>query len=566
MKKLKNRNLWFIAGLLGIGCILFWRCFYSVNTTDEAYYVGTVFRLWKGDGMLCDEWNPTQQLSSFWLYPFYCLFRLILGSNGGMILAFRLLYIVFQLGISGYLYRKLKDYGWAGMGAVFFYLLSTAFNINSLSYNTMANSALLVTLVTLVCMKKINWRDCIIAGVFASIAVMANPYAVIVYILYVAGTLLAGLRKKKDCQKIQPGFQISAMIRISITALAVLCVFVLFTLKNATLEEIWKNLPYILGDEEHQQRWNVKFSDYLRYFQKYYYWSAFGNLSLVLMAIFDKQRIRHRKWWVLAAFLVTMPDMIYHGWRSDYVPINLVTVPICFMGAVIYMVLEKKPKTIFYFWYLPGMLYPLLVQIASNTGPLAVSAAFMTAGSAAVLFLGICSYEMLEKKGSLEKLMSVAVIGAVIFQLATMLVLRITYVWADADMASLDTRVTRGPAKGLYTTAESVEYYDQIFDDLDSLEMTEEDGFLVVGADPMLYLYADREVASYSTWRVFTNETRLYRYYEIHEGEGKFPTVVYCVNADDSIYDSIFVEKMLMPMGYESKVLSQGIAFYTPRE
>ena len=110
MEKMKKQNLWFLAGLLGIGLILFWRCFYSVNTTDEAYYIGTVYRLWFGDGMLCDEWNPTQQMCSFWLYPFYAFFRMILGSNDGMILAFRLLYIIFQLFVSGYIYGKLKKY------------------------------------------------------------------------------------------------------------------------------------------------------------------------------------------------------------------------------------------------------------------------------------------------------------------------------------------------------------------------------------------------------------------------------------------------------------------------
>ena len=155
--------------LLVIGMILFWRCFYSVNTTDEAYYVGTVYRLWFGDGMLCDEWNPTQQMCSFWLYPFYVLFRMILGSNEGMILAFRLLYIVFQLLISIYMYSKLKKFGNIGFGATFFYLLSTAFNINSLSYNTMANGCLLAFLVTLATMEKQDYKNCIWCGIFASI-------------------------------------------------------------------------------------------------------------------------------------------------------------------------------------------------------------------------------------------------------------------------------------------------------------------------------------------------------------------------------------------------------------
>ena len=140
MEKAKKQNLWFLTGLFGIGLILFWRCFYSVNTTDEAFYIGTIYRLWYGDGMLTDEWMPTQQMCSFWLIPFFALFRLILGSNEGMMLAFRFLYIVSQLLISSYLYLRLKKYGSMSIFAGFFFLLSTAFNINSLSYNTMANS------------------------------------------------------------------------------------------------------------------------------------------------------------------------------------------------------------------------------------------------------------------------------------------------------------------------------------------------------------------------------------------------------------------------------------------
>ena len=159
MDKNKKQNIWFLAGIAGIGLILFWRCFYSVNTTDEAYYIGTVYRLWFGDGMLCDEWNPTQQMCSFWLYPFYVLFRVVLGSNEGMILAFRLLYLVFQIFISVYLYRKLKHFGYVSFLPVFFYLLSTAFNINNLSYNTMANSALIALLVTLVMMEESKWKE-----------------------------------------------------------------------------------------------------------------------------------------------------------------------------------------------------------------------------------------------------------------------------------------------------------------------------------------------------------------------------------------------------------------------
>jgi hypothetical protein len=278
-----------------------------------------------------------------------------------------------------------------------------------------------------------------------------------------------------------------------------------------------------------------------------------------LIALVDKKRVQHSVFYMAISAVSVLPYMIYHGILSDYVPINLVTVPICFLGVPAFVVSKERHCKAFYTWYLPAMVYPFIVQITSNTGPLAVSAAFVSAGAASVFLTASWAKEQE------LKIAKYAVWGTIILQLGMMLVLRMTYVWADAPMGALDTKVERGAAKGLYTTAEDVQRYNEMYDDLDSLNMKEDDGFLVVGADPLLYLYADREVASYSTWQVFTNETRLYRYYEIHNDEGRFPSVVYCAEADETIFDSILVEKLLLPMSYEWKQLSHGIAFYTPR-
>ena len=559
MEKMKKQNLWFLAGLLGIGLILFWRCFYSVNTTDEAYYIGTVYRLWFGDGMLCDEWNPTQQMCSFWLYPFYAFFRMILGSNDGMILAFRLLYIIFQLFVSGYIYGKLKKYGYISFLPIFFYLLSTAFNINSLSYNTMANSALVAFLVTLVMMEKPDWKNSIWCGIFASIVVMGNPYAVFAYVLYGAACVIVTLLFKKWNKEIPVSLQFTTFFKMSLTAAGVLVIFLIFTFWHATLERIVKNLPYIVGDQEHIQRWNVKISDYFRYFKEHYLGAVLVPIVVSVSALFDQKRVKHGAVYMALSAAAILPYMIRHGLVSNYVPINLVTVPICFLGFTAYVVSEKKLRRVFYIWYLPAMVYPFIVQFTSNTGPLAVSAGFVTAGAASVLLAA--SWAMEQE----NRLVKNALHGVIILQLMIMLFLRITYVWVDAPLSELTTKVERGAAKGLYTTEAAAQYYEEMYDDIDALNMTEDDGFLVVGSEPLLYLYADRQVASYSTWQVYTNETRLYRYYEIHDGEGRFPSVVYCAEADETIFESILVEKLLIPMGYEWKQLQHGIAFYTPR-
>ena len=559
MERAKKQTVWFLAGILGIGMILFWRCFYSVNTTDEAYYIGTVYRLWFGDGMLCDEWNPTQQMCSFWLYPFYALFRMFTGSNDGMILAFRLLYILFQLLISGYLYGKLKKFGYISFFPIFFYLLSTAFNINSLSYNTMANSCLAALLVTLACMKKPDWQTCIWGGIFASIVVMANPYAVFAYVLYGIGCVIVTVLLRKKNKEVPAAISFQTCWKMSLTAVGVLAVFLAFTFWHAPLERIMKNLPYIIGDQEHVQRWGVKVSDYFRYFKEYYLGCMLVPVLAGAVALLDKKRVQHGWIYMGISAIAVVPYMIYHGLISDYVPINLVTVPVCILGLVAYVVSGNRQRQIFYIWYVPAMVYPFIVQITSNTGPLAVSAGFVTAGAASVLLTAGWAMEQD------QKLWKNVMYGVIILQLMLMLFLRITYVWVDAPLSELTVKVERGAAKGLYTTPYVAQYYEEVYDDLDALNMKEDDGLLIVGSEPLLYLYADKQVASYSTWQVYTNETRLYRYYEIQTGEGRFPSVVYCVEADETIYESILVEKLLLPMGYEYRQLDHGIAFYTPR-
>ena len=366
-------------------------------------------------------------------------------------------------------------------------------------------------------------------------------------------------KKYEAGKEIPAALDFRAFFKMSLTAAAVLAVFLVFTFRHATPERILKNLPYIIGDQEHYQRWGVKISSYFGYFEKYYLGCTVMSLLMSAAALLDKKRVQHGGIYAGIAAAAVVPYMIYHGLISDYVPVCLVTVPVCFLGLPAYLLSEKKNRGIFWIWYVPAMLYPFIVQITSNTGPLAVSAAFVSAGAASVLLTVLWAGEQR------RKLWRGLMCGIVLLQLVIMLWLRITFVWADASLPELKTRVERGAAKGLYTTAGAAQYYEELYDDIDAMKLREDDGLLIVGSEPLLYLYADKQVASYSTWQVYTNETRLYRYYELHDGEGKFPTAVYCVEADDTIFDSILVEKLLLPMGYTWERLEHGIAFYSER-
>ena len=54
--------------------ILLWRCFYSVNYADEPYCISSVWRFYKGDALLAQDWFPAQQLIAWIISPLYWLF------------------------------------------------------------------------------------------------------------------------------------------------------------------------------------------------------------------------------------------------------------------------------------------------------------------------------------------------------------------------------------------------------------------------------------------------------------------------------------------------------------
>ena len=80
---------------------------------------------------------------------------------------------------------------------------------------------------------------------------------------------------------------------MSLTAAVVLIVFLIFTFQNATLERIIKNLPYIIGDQEHVYIWNDKIEGYIRIFRKHYLGVVVVPILVSVIARIDKKRVQH---------------------------------------------------------------------------------------------------------------------------------------------------------------------------------------------------------------------------------------------------------------------------------
>ena len=109
MKEFIRKNYAYIC-LAVCFLVLLWRSFLGFCWTDESFYVSTADRFYRGAIPLVNEWYRTQ-MSSFLMVPFYGIYMLIAGSNTGVILYFRLLYLVLSGAVSLLYFRILrKDY------------------------------------------------------------------------------------------------------------------------------------------------------------------------------------------------------------------------------------------------------------------------------------------------------------------------------------------------------------------------------------------------------------------------------------------------------------------------
>ena len=118
MDRKKLQHFIFIGLFILIEILLIRRSFYGFNTADEMYFIGTSERIFRGERILIDEWNPTQQLCSFLLHPIYCLMRGIIGSTEGIVMASRFLYLAFESMLTLFLYLRLQRKGFASFGPV----------------------------------------------------------------------------------------------------------------------------------------------------------------------------------------------------------------------------------------------------------------------------------------------------------------------------------------------------------------------------------------------------------------------------------------------------------------
>ncbi|MBS6398160.1 MAG: hypothetical protein KH452_13600 [Clostridiales bacterium] len=545
------KESWIFAGLLALFFLLFaWRQFYGFNKNDEIFYISTVYRFFQGDAMLVDEWNNVQ-LFAFITYPLYCLVRLFHPSNDGIVLIFRIAYLVFQAGTAVYCYCRMKRFGWVRILPAVFYFMTTPYNINSLSYNTLALGFVLLTLVTLASAEEWKITDCILCGVFTAGAVLANPYAVLLFIGYGMACVCSTVSDKRRKRKTPAVLSLRNYIWMGIGAFLIFVLFVIFVFSRGSLEEILESFTYIVMDSERQKSFWEKFAKYFIRIHRYYRLLVYTTGILMLLWIADRRKKIASSIYLAVDVAATVPYIIYYGFFWEMVGINYMLVPLAFPGVIAYMVSKERDKRLFFGWYVPGLLYTLLAHFATNTGILTVSASYMIAGAASVLLI----WQVVKEQGNIRWLGILAGV-LMLVQLLGCFWQRMVYVWGDEHLEYLEYELTEGPMKGIHTSAENAQLYADVLQDMQELGLTEDDKLFVIGIAPWMYLNTEAECGAYSTWETLETDPLISVYYEIRPE--KLPTVIYCYEYEQEILETEFAQNFIN-MGYEPTAMRRGI-------
>lgn len=550
MKQLKNiEKHHLVFGLCFSFCVVLflWRCFYSINYYDEPYGITVIWRFFKGGAILAEDWHPSQQLTAWILYPLYLFWYTLLGGNDGILLAFRISYVAAQGLIAVYCYYRLRKYQYFAASAVLLFMLSVHNNMTTLNYNTIGIGCMMVLLTTLFTEEVYHRKTLILCGILTAVIVLAQPYTLLIFLLWGACVCLAWIfGRKKQLPKL---LQIHTFFYVGIGAAIVLAVFILVVFSRAGLHEVLTGIRYNLSDPEHQMDLSYKVSKYFERFYRYYKYQILMIFASAIVGGLKDGKLKNilRIESLILSTAAFLSAIVYHGWISDYVPIDFISVPMAFYGTAVFAVSRKKNWKLFWGWMIPAFLYTFCVQLATDTGILAVSAATITASAGGTLLTAdalLAEKEILSKKGYQTLIAVFLVLN--ILQAGLFLYQRISFTWWSAPIKECTQMVEKGPAKGIYTSKDDLAWYENALAEIDSLELGQEDRLLIMEHASWLYLYADVPVATYSFWSV-GEENFLEEYYEQYPE--KQPTVVYTSDIEDAANKS-YVQKFLAD-GYE---------------
>ncbi len=547
------------------------------HNPDETFYLTTAQRLLLGDSLIRDEWGLTQFSSLFQLIPLY-LYERIAGTTEGIVLYFRLLFVAVHSLFGIFLYYALRSDKGTALFSLVLYLSFIPWLTLSLSYYYMSIIFTIyigIRLFVRPAKAKIQKLFC---GVVYALIVLAEPLTVILYPIYTGMVVFYGRKKdkQKDGDFRSKTFWIWATIGIALTVV----LFFAFLFSRMTVHEWIEAVPNLFQDSEYPMDHDV-WRVFTRFMHKGIPPFTEGNKVLrigmlllipVAAAVLAYTHKLHYRNVVVAISALFMVFLLYLSYRQWLVGQYLLS-PFAWLGLVCGLLTEQKKQKFFAFFWL-GLLFAFLLHVSSDCEQgLGIVIPAIVCPQLCMAFANEMSpaFSIRRRVGNIktlqrrkrtaaffEKIMQdgakplIAVcLGAVLMTQGLYLICecRGDY-FIDATLREAtterkpgvvyDAKLRRGPYRGITTTKERAELYEDILQDLDAIrtEMGADDTFYIADLLSWGYLYMNVSVYTpYSTYFVSADlETRQFEYWDIHPE--KTPDYIYIPDVVDPWYET----------------------------
>ena len=533
--------------------VLVLRCaFYGVHTPDEGFYVTVPYRLYLGEALIIDELQESQ-FSAFLQYLPFAAFMKMTGSTDGVILYFRLLFVLCQTAVSFFIFFRMKRFG--GIGAVcaaVLYLVYVPEFVESLDYYTMSLMPVALIAVILFTSDRLSVPKGVFIGILAACAVVAQPMLAFVYFAYTAAVFV-GLVKKKKKETAPRYTALSFWVGITAGIVITAVLFFVFLLSRASLREYIDHLGNLFSGYNHILPFTPgKKSDVLRYgviVSTLFSLHPVGfPLSVALTAglLIDRRRLAHRTVWCfilgsfyvfyVAATLIRLPERIAQGMFSPY--ILFVFTLHCYLLTV------QKNKKLLYIWS-AGLVYVLCLGAISHALKYAGVVGCAVSDVACAHTAGDLLRELRQEKPADMQAKSAVITKAAVVSLTAVCVFSIAGITAvnagalfvsdrvDAtlqwDGDPVREKITSGPMKGITVSHREKTVYEKVMADFTDIRENYPGRLYIEGQLPLGYLMSDAPFGTCSAY--YVDKPQMLEQYFSQNPE-RIPRVVYFPTQD----------------------------------
>ena len=533
-------------------CILLIRCYYSFCWSDETFYFSTTNRFYQGDSIFLHEWFPTQ-LSSVLLLPLFTLYMKIVGSTTGIILFFRIVYVIFSFICSIIIYRITKHRYpiFISFSCAFMYLFYVHLNIATMSYYTMSVSFFVLAAFLIYHFYQTKKKLYLVAGgvCFAcsvlSLPTLAVAYFIVIFLIILLFLAVLFLPLKST---VKDFIKNSDLLTVCLYTFYGICIpaviFMIYLFCHVSIPDFLSAIPYVLSDEEHVTSLTYPIRKFFIGINEVYDYAAYlGYMLIVITFVLAFLELLHKEIPRRLRTILTCVDLILFVIYAicSFGHTGYIQTALCMFALPLFALTKKKNWHLFFLLFVGGMIFALVFSYSSNGYLYILSLGHSIAALGSILFLHDFIEELLTKRTDAlisQQLMAGLCAAILVYSLLITATLRITNVYRDAPLSELTAKIQMGPAAGLYTTEEHLRMYDNVIQTLNTYaQATEKNQTLfITKLLPYGYLCSDMQCGAPTTWRTKFNSARLSDYYTLNPD--RIPDVILVLDQEYGSYDT----------------------------